>query len=229
MPEYASRSKLEATQSYGAEALLYGASSLDVVQKVRELSAEKDMTWIHAFQDPVFPTFRPTLLGYGSIGLEIFEDQPEIDTIVVPVGSGALISGIALAARLIKPDVKIFGVQPEGSAAMYASLKSGRVEVLDEVKSIADGLGLKKPGDNTFQLVRDYVDELVLVTEEEIKSAVLLLLERAKLLVEPSGAVPLAALLNGKVPGVRDDSRAAVVLSGGNIDLAVLKKMLPET
>ena len=227
MPEYVSRSKLEATKSYGAETLLYGSSSLDIVRKVRELSAQKGLTWIHAFQEPMVPTFHPTLLGYGSIGLEILEDQPEIDTIITPVGGGALISGIALAARLIKPGIRIVGVQPEGAAAMYASLKSGKVEELSEVKTIADGLALKKPGELTFQLVRDNVDDVVLVTEDEIKSALLLLLERAKLLVEPSGAVPLAALLNGRIPGISDKSCVAVVLSGGNVDLPVLKKLLP--
>lgn len=227
MPEYVSRSKLNATKSYGAETMLYGTSSLDIVQKVRELSIQKGLTWIHAFQEPVVPTFRPTLLGYGSIGLEILEDQPEIDTIVTPVGGGALISGIALAAKLINPDIRIIGVQPEGAAAMYASLKSGKVEELSEVRTIADGLALKRPGEITFRLVTDNVDEVVLVSEDEIKSAMMLLLERAKLLVEPSGAVPLAALLNGKVPGIRGDSCVAVVLSGGNIDLPVLKKLLP--
>ena len=227
MPGFVSRVKLEATKSYGAETLVYGTSSLDVVQKVRELSEEKGLTWIHAFQEPVFPTFGPTLLGYGSIALEILEDQPEIDTIVAPVGSGALISGIALAVRQIKPGIRIIGVQPEGAAAMYASLKSGKVEELTEVKTMAGGLALKRPGEMTFQLVRDNVDKLVLVTEDEIKSAMILLLERAKLLVEPSGAVPLAALLNGKVPGIRDNSRVAVILSGGNVDLSVLKKLLP--
>ncbi len=227
MPEYVSRSKLEATRSYGAETLLYGSSSLDIVQKVRGLSAQRDLTWIHAFQEPMVPTFRPTLLGYGSIGLEILEDLPEIDAIVAPVGGGALISGIALAVRQIKPGIRIFGAQPEGAAAMYASLKSGKVEELSDVKTIADGLALKRPGEITFQLVRDNVDEVVLVTEDEIKSAMLLLLERAKLLVEPSGAVPLAALVNGKVPGLTGDSCVAVVLSGGNVDLPVLKKLLP--
>jgi len=226
MPSFVSRPKLEATQGYGAETLVYGSSSLDVVQKVRELSEEKGLTWIHAFQEPVFPTFHPTLSGYGTLALEILEDRPEIDTIVAPVGSGALISGIALAARQIKPNIRILGVQPEGAAAMYASLKSGRIEELSEVRTIADGLALKKPGEMTFQLVRDSVDEIVLVSEDEIKSAMILLLERAKLLVEPSGAVPLAALLNAKVSGLKMDSNVAVVLSGGNVDLSFLKELL---
>ena len=173
------------------------------------------------------PTLRPTLLGYGSIGLEILEEQPDIDTLVVPVGSGALISGIALAAKQINRDIRIFGVQPEGAAAMHASLKSGKVAELSEARTIAEGLGVRRPGEITFQIVKENVDEIVLVTEDEIKSAVLLLLERAKLLVEPSGAVPLAALLNRRVKGLSDDSRVALVLSGGNVDLPVLKKLLP--
>jgi threonine dehydratase len=228
VPEFVTKPKLEATKNYGAETLVYGSSSLDVVQKVRELSEEKGLTWIHAFQEPMFPTFGPTLLGYGTIALEILEDQPDIDTIIAPVGSGALISGIALAARQIKPGIRIIGVQPEGAAAMYASLKAGKVEELKEVKTMAEGLALKRVGEMTFQLVRDNVDKLVLVTEDEIKSAMILLLERAKLLVEPSGSVPLAALLNGKVPGLKRDSNVVVVLTGGNVDLSVLKTLLPE-
>lgn len=227
MPEFVSRPKLEATKSYGAETLVYGTSSLDVVQKVSELSEEKGLTWIHAFREPVFPTLGPTLLGYGSIALEILEDQPEIDTIVAPVGSGSLISGIALAARAFKPEIRIIGAQLEGAAAMYASLQSGKVEELSKVNTLADGLALKKPGEMAFQIVRDNVDGIVLVTEDEIKSAMILLLERAKLLVEPSGAVPLAALLNGKVPELKHDSHVAVVLSGGNVDLSLLKELLP--
>jgi threonine dehydratase len=146
---------------------------------------------------------------------------------VAPVGGGALISGIALAAKQIKPEIRLIGVQPEGAAAMTLSLRSGKVEELAEVKTSADGLALKRPGEVTFQIVKDNVDEMVLVNEDEIASAVLLLLERAKLLVEPSGAVPLAALLNRKVAGLTADSRVAVLLSGGNVDLPVLKKLLP--
>jgi len=226
MPEYVSRSKHEAVKGYGAETLLYGTSSLDVVRKVRELSTQKDMTWIHAFQEPVVPTLRPTLLGYGSIGIEILEDLPEIDAIVTPVGSGALISGIALAAKSIKPGIRLIGVQPVGAAAMTRSLERGTLEELAEVKTSAEGLALKKVGEVTFRIVKDNVDEMVLVTEEEIESAVRILLERAKLLVEPSGAVPLAALLSRKVSRLTDDARVAVVLSGGNVDLPVLRKLL---
>lgn len=226
MPEYVSRSKLEATKSYGAETLLYGASSLDIIEKVQELRIEKGLTWIHAFREPELPTLHPTLLGYGSLGLEILDELPQVDAVVVPVGGGALISGIALAVKSIKPNTRLVGVQPEGAAAMTASLKSGKVEELSEVRTSADGLALKRPGELTFQIVKDNVDEMVLVTEEEISSAVRLLLERAKLLVEPSGAVPLAACLNRKVAGLAPDSRVVVVLSGGNVDLPILKELL---
>ena len=227
MPEWVSKSKLESTKSYGAEVMLYGSSSLDLFKKVQELSEQKNLTWIHAFLEPVVPTLRPTFLGYGSIGLEILEEQPDIDTLVVPVGSGSLISGIALAAKQINRDIRIFGVQPKGAAAMHASLKSGKVVELSEAKSVAEGLSVRRPGEMTFQIVKENVDEIVLVTEDEIKRAMLLLLERAKLLVEPSGAVPLAALLNRRIKGLSDDSRVAVVLSGGNVDLPLLKKLLP--
>lgn len=226
MPEYVSKPKLEATKSYGADVLLYGSSSLEIIEKVKELRAAKGLTWIHAFREPEIPTLRPTLLGYGSIALEILDEQHEIDTILAPVGGGALISGLALASKKIKPGIRVIGVQPEGAAAMTASLKAGRVEEIAEVKTCAEGLALKRPGEVTLQIVKDHVDEMVLVTEDEIVSAMRLLLERAKLLVEPSGAVPLAALLSGKVAGLAPESRVAVVLSGGNVDLDFVRKRL---
>lgn len=227
MPEHVSRTKYEATVGYGAEVLLYGSSSVELFQKVKELSQEKQMTWVHAFAEPVVSTLHSTLLGYGSIGLEILEEEPNIDIIVVPVGGGALISGITLAVKQINPDLRVIGVQSEGASAMYTSLKEGRVVEIDEVQTIAEGISVKRPGEQTFRIVQKYVEEIVLVTEDEIKKALVLLLERAKLLVEPSGAAPLAAVLNRKIKNLAPDTRVAVVLSGGNVDLPVLKKLLP--
>jgi len=226
MPEHVSRIKLQATKSYGAEVLLFGSTSLELYQKVRELSEERGMTWIHAFNEPKVSSLRSTLLGYGSIGLEILEEQADIDVIVVPVGGGALISGISLAAKLIRPEVRLIGVQAEGAAAMFASLKKGKLVEVDHPKTIADGLAVKRAGDKTFPIVREHVEEIVLVTDDEIRSAILLLLERAKLLVEPSGAAPLAAVLNRKIKGLTASTKVAVVLSGGNIDLNLLRQFI---
>lgn len=226
MPKHVSRTKLEATAGYGADVLLYGSSSVELAQKVRELSKEKQMTWVHAFNEPVVSSLHSTLLGYGSIGLEILEEEPETDIIVVPVGGGALISGITSAVKQINPDLRVIGVQSEGATAMFTSLKRGEVVEIDKAQTIAEGLGVRRPGEKTFRIVQKDVEEIVLVTEDEIKKAMLLLLERAKLLVEPSGAVPLAAVLNGKIKKLTADSKIAVVLSGGNVDLPFLKQLI---
>lgn len=227
MPKHVSRMRYIATTGYGAEVLLYGSSSIDLFQKVKKLSQEKQMTWIHAFDEPAVATLHSTLLGYGSIGLEILEEEPNIDVIVVPVGGGSMISGIALAVKQINPDLRVVGVQSEGACAMYTSLKERRVVEIDRIQTIAEGTSVKRPSEQTFRIVQKYADEIVLVTDDEIKKALVLLLERAKLLVEPSGAAPLAAVLNRKIKKLAPDSRVAVVLSGGNIDLPVLKKLLP--
>lgn len=223
MPKHVSKTKFEATKGYGAEVLLYGSTSTELFQKARQLSEEKKMTYLHAFDEPAM------IVGHGSIGLEILEEQPAIDIIAVPVGGGALISGIALAAKQVNPKIKIYGVQPVGAAAMYTSLKKGRVVEIDDVKTIAEGLAVKRSGERTFDIIKDYVEEIVLVTDDEIKEAVLLLLERAKLLVEPSGAVPLAALLGKKIKNITAETKIALVLSGGNIDLSILKQYLPNS
>jgi len=221
MPEKVPRTKLDATKGYGADVLLYGSTSTELFQKARELSEEKHLTYLHAFDEPAM------IIGHGSIGLEILDEVPDIDVIVVPVGGGALVSSIALTARQINPHIKVFGVQPVGAAAMYASLKKGEIVELDTVETIAEGLALKRSGERTFQIIREWVEEIVLVTDDEIKAAVVLLLERAKLLVEPSGAASLAAIVNSKIPNLEPDTKVAAVLSGGNIDLPVLKQFLP--
>ncbi len=143
------------------------------------------------------------------------------------MGGGALISGIALTAKQINHRIRVFGVQPLGSAAMYTSLKTGKVVEIDKVETIAEGLAVKRSGERTFHIIKEWVDEIVLVTDDEIKSAMSLLLERAKLLVEPSGAAPLAAVLKEKIGRLTTSTKVAVVLSGGNIDLPVLRSLLP--
>ncbi len=220
MPEHVSKAKLEAAKAYGAQVILHGSTSPEIFQRAHELSREKNMTYLHAWDEP------SVIIGYGSIGLEILEDEPDVDVIIVSVGGGALISGICVAVKQIKPQIRVVGVQPAGAAAMYASLKEGKVVEIDKAETIADGLAVKRPGEKTFQLISRYVEDIVLVTEYEIKSAILLLLERAKLLVESSGAVPMAAVLNRKISKLNNDTKVAVVLSGGNIDLSVLKHLL---
>ena len=221
MPKHVSKTKLEATKGYGAEMLLHGSTSTELFQKAWELSEEKKMTYLHAFDEPAM------IIGHGSVGLEILDEEPDIGVIVVPVGGGALIAGIALTARQINRAIRIVGVQPSGSAAMYTSLKRGRVVEIDKVDTIAEGLAVKRSGERTFHIIKDHVEQIVLVTDDEIKSAMLLLLERAKLLVEPSGAAPLAAVLNRRITKLTPDTKVAVALSGGNIDLSVLKQFLP--
>lgn len=222
MPKHVSKTKLAATKGYGAEVLLHGSTSTELFQKARELSEEIKMTYLNAFDEPLM------ILGHGSIGLEIMEEEPETGVIIVPVGGGALISGISMAAKKINPRIRVFGVQPTGSAAMYASLQQGKVVEIDQVKTIAEGLAVKRSGEKTFDIIKEYVEELVLVTDEQLKEAVMLLLERAKLLTEPSGAAPLAALLSGNIKNLVGDTKVALVLSGGNVDLPVLKGYLPD-
>lgn len=221
MPNHVAKTKLEATKGYGGEVVLYGSTSTELFQKARELSEEKKMKYLHAFDEPAM------IIGHGSIGLEILEEQSAIDLIIVPVGGGGLISGISLVAKQINPKIRVIGVQPSGAAAMYASIKKGKVVEIEKVETIAEGLAVKRSGERTFSIIREYVEEIVLVTDDEIRSAMLHLLERAKLLVEPSGAAPLAAILTGKIKKLTANTKVAVVLSGGNIDLPVLKQFLP--
>lgn len=220
MPESVPKTKLEATRGYGAEVVLHGSTSTELFQKARQLGEEMGMTYLHAFDEPAM------IIGHGSIGLEILDELPDIDVIVVPVGGGALISSIALTTRQINPRIRVIGVQPAGSAAMYTSILKGEVIELETVDTIAEGLAVKRSGERTFHIIKEYVEEIVLVTDDEIKAAVLLLLERAKLLVEPSGAAPLAAVLNKKIQNLAPDTKVAAVLSGGNIDLPVLSQLI---
>jgi threonine dehydratase len=221
MPQNVPETKLQATKEYGAEVFLHGTTSTELFQKARELSEEKKLKYVSAFDEPAM------ILGHGSIGIEILDEQPDTGLIVVPVGGGALISGIALAAKQINPKVRIVGVQPSGAAAMHMSIRKGEVAEIDKVDTMAEGLAVKRSGERTFEIIREWVEDIVLVTEQEIRSAVLLLLERAKLLVEPSGAVPLAALLGQKIRKLDSNTKVVLVLSGGNIDLPVLKRLLP--
>jgi threonine dehydratase len=207
-----------ATKNYGAEVVLHGQTYDDAYQKALELQAAHGYTFVHAFDD------HHTVAGQGTIGLEILADLPDVKTVFVPIGGGGMISGIALALKALKPDVRVIGVQAAGAPAMYLSKQKGELTNTEFVRTIADGIAIKRPGKLTWQIIKQYVDEIVLVDEEEIAESILVLLERMKLMVEGGGAAGFAALLNRKVANV--EGPACVVLSGGNIDVNVLSRII---
>ncbi len=219
VPENASPVKVAAAQAYGAEIIRCGTLSTQRRAKAYQLAAERGCAFVHGFDDP------HVIAGQGTIGLEILAELPGVDAILVPVGGGGLISGIATAVKESRPGVKVFGVEPSLSNSMYLSLKAGEIaELSSPPKTMADGLRSNKPGQLTFQIVKKYVDDILLVTEEEIRSALITLLERGKMLAEPSGAVTVAAVLAGKVP-LKDKTVVAVV-SGGNVDLNFVANLI---
>jgi threonine dehydratase len=219
MPEFAPISKVNATRSYGAEVVLYGEDYADAQEKAHELADDSDRTYVHAYDDSAVQA------GQGTIGLEIVEDCPEVDTVVAPIGGGGLIGGIATAVKAKKPDTRVIGVQAEGAATVANSLDKGATEELDSVDTIADGIATGAVGETTLPLIDDRVDEIVTVDDSETASAMVLLLERVKTLVEGAGAVPIAALLEEKFE-FEDDEVIVPVLSGGNIDLNLLTTVL---
>lgn len=218
MPENASPAKIDAVRGYGAEVVFCGTSSKERIDMAEDLCRKKGLTFIHPFNDPL------VMAGQGTIGLEILRDLPDVDNVMVPIGGGGLISGIATAIRETDPDIRITGVEPEQSNSMYLSIQAGERRQLDNIVSIADGLKTSIPGSNTFPVVQKYVDDIILVSEEDIRRAVLILLERCKILVEPSGAVAVAALLSGKL-SVKG-SKNVCVLSGGNFSLPELGRSI---
>jgi len=220
MAENASKTKISATKGYGAEVVIYGRNSNDVVDKSMAIAKSEGLTFLSPFEDDTL------IAGHGTIGLEIIKEKPDTEVIFCPIGGGALISGVALGIKVKNPEVKIIGVEPENANAMWLSLKQNSIVEKENVNTIADGLALKKPGKKPYSIVREYVDDLVLVTEDEIKRALVFLLERAKLLVEPSGAVSVAAVLSNKL-NIKDKEVVAI-LSGGNIDLDKLTQILEE-
>ena len=217
MPATAPLPKLEATRAYGAHVELVPGGVDEAIQAALASSKETGAVWVPPFDDPLI------VAGQGTVGLELAEEVPDAEVVVVPVGGGGLIGGIGAALGALKPGVRIIGVQAAGAASMRSSLDAGAVRALDAVSTMADGIALKAPSELTLGLCRAFVDDVVTVTEEEISRAILLLLERAKAVVEPAGAVGLAALLAGKVPGT---GPAAVVLSGGNVDPLLLVKLI---
>src|SRR3989442_13315388 len=218
MPETAPLAKVTATQGYGAEVVLHGFTYDDAYQYCLELQQESGATFIHAFDDP------DIIAGQGTLGLEMLSDLPDADALVVPIGGGGLIAGIAIAARALRPNITIIGVQAAGASSCRTSLDTGELHTLQSIATIADGIAVKRPGALTFSIIQRLVDDVVLVDDEEIISAVLLLMERNKLLVEGAGAAGVAALLSGtiKLAG----KKVLVPLTGGNIDINLVSRFI---
>ena len=228
MAETSTPSKVAATRDYGAEVILHGPSTVEAFAEMERLRAERGLTLVHPYDDPAI------IAGQGTLGLELLDDLPELgeagtggrgDTVVVGVGGGGLIAGVAIALKEQRPGIRVVGVEPAGAAAMRAALDAGRVIHLDRVDTVADGLAAPFASELTHQLVRRYVDEVVLLDDDTILAGVRFLLERAKLLAEPAGAAATAALLSGAVQ-VAPGSRVVAIVSGGNIDLARLHDFL---
>ena len=218
MPDGAPISKVEATKAFGAEACLVPGAYDDAYAKAIELRDQTGATFIHPFDDD------DVIAGQGTIGLEILEQIADADAVVVPIGGGGLISGVAFAIKHLNPHVKVYGVQAERAASMAESVRLGKQITLDSVSTFADGIAVKHPGDNTFKLINEYVDEIVTVTEDEIATAILTLMEKQKLVAEGAGAVGVAAVMFGKLP-VKGKKVVAVV-SGGNIDVNILSRVV---
>ncbi|MED5559735.1 MAG: threonine/serine dehydratase [Acidobacteriota bacterium] len=220
MPETAVASKVEATRGYGAECILHGDVH-SAFEKLQEVQQDRGLTLVHPFDDPML------IAGQGTVGLELLEkDGAPFDAVVVGVGGGGLIAGVATALSSLAPETRVFGVEPEGAATMTLALAAGSVVRLDDLNTIADGLAPPFVGELNLAVVEHLVESVVRVTDVEIRYAMALLLERMKLLVEPAGAAALAALMNGKIP-VERGTRVAVILSGGNVDVQRLAELLP--
>ena len=218
LPDSAPISKVEATKGYGAEVCLVEGCYDDAYQKALELRDSQGYTFVHPFDD------ENVIAGQGTIALEILNDLDNIDAIVVPIGGGGLISGIAYTVKQIRPSVKVYGVQAAGAPSMYNSVKDGEVECLQGVSTIADGIAVKQPGENTFALVREYVDEIALVSDDEVSSAILALIEKQKMIAEGAGAAAVAAVMAGKFD--LKGKRVVAVVSGGNIDVTSLSRVI---
>jgi len=218
MPEHASPAKVAASRAYGADVVLHG-DVFGAFEKMEELRRERGYTLVHPFDDEAI------IAGQGTVALELIADLDDIDWVIVPVGGGGLIAGVATAVKALRPSAKVIGVEPEGAAAVRRALDAGAPVRLERVATIADGLGAPMTGDVALAHIREYVDDVVLVTDDAIASALTMMLERTKLLVEAAGAAGVAALLSGALR-VPEGSRVAVIASGGNIDLQRLKEVL---
>lgn len=218
LPAGAPISKVEATKGYGAEVCLVPGVYDDAYEMALKLRDEKGYTMVHPFDD------EKVIAGQGTIGLEIIAEQPDIDAIVVPIGGGGLASGVAFAAKSINPNIKVYGVQASGAASMFTSLKENHIIHLPTVSTIADGIAVKEPGVNTFELCRKYIDEVVTVSDDEVAAAILALIEQHKLIAEGAGAVAVAAAMFNKIP--INGKKTACIVSGGNVDVTILSRII---
>ena len=218
LPDTAPISKVEATKGVGAEVCLVEGCYDDAYKKALELRDSEGYTFVHPFDD------ENVIAGQGTIALEILNDLDNIDAIVVPIGGGGLISGIAYTVKQIRPSVKVYGVQAAGAPSMYNSVKDGEIECLSGVSTIADGIAVKQPGENTFHYVSEYVDEIALVSDDEVSSAILALIEKQKMIAEGAGAAAVAAVMFDKFD--LKGKRVVAVVSGGNIDVTSLSRVI---
>ena len=218
LPDSAPISKVEATKAFGAEVCLVEGCYDDAYNKAIELKEKEGYTFVHPFDD------ENVIAGQGTIGLEILNQLDDIDAIVVPIGGGGLISGIAYAVKHIRPSIKVYGVQAAGAPCMYNSVKDGQIETLESVSTIADGIAVKTPGDNTYELVQEYVDDIALVTDDEVAGAILALIEKQKMIAEGAGAAAVAAVMYNKFD--LKGKRVVAVVSGGNIDVTRLSRVI---
>ena len=218
LPDTAPISKVEATKGFGAEVCLVEGCYDDAYQKALELKENEGYTFVHPFDD------ENVIAGQGTVALEILNDLDDIDAIVVPIGGGGLIAGVAYTVKQINPEVKVYGVQVNGAPSMYNSIRDGEIECLSSVSTIADGIAVKKPGENTFALVKEYVDDIALVSDDEVSSAILALIEKQKMIAEGAGAAAVAAVMFDKFD--LKGKRVVAIVSGGNIDVTSLSRVI---
>lgn len=218
LPEGAPISKVEATRQYGAEICLVPGVYDDAYNYALKLKEEKNLTFVHPFDNPL------VIAGQGTIGLEILDQLPDVDAVIVPIGGGGLISGVACAVKNLNPRIKVYGVQADGAPSMLNSIKHGKIECLKNVSAIADGIAVKEPGKHTFEYCKRWVDDIVTVSDDEVCAAILHLLEKHKLIAEGAGAVSVAAAMFGKLPIA--GKKVVCLVSGGNIDVTFLSRII---
>ncbi len=219
MPDGAPISKVEATKSYGAEVVLVPGVYDDAHNEAERLKDEKGYTFIHPFDD------EDVIAGQGTIGLEIINQIKDADAVVVPVGGGGLISGVAFAIKSLNPKIKVYGVQSDGAPSMLNSLEHKHIETLPSVSTVADGIAVKEPGRLTFDICSKYVDKIVSVTDDQVSAAILALIEKQKMIAEGAGAVSLAAVMFNKIPDLKG-KKVVCLISGGNIDVTILSRVI---
>lgn len=220
MPETAPKAKVEATRDYGAEVVLYGESFDDTIEKAQEIIKAEGRTFIAPFDDA------KVIAGQGTIGLEILEDLYDVDNVIVPIGGGGIISGIAIALKSINPTINVFGVQAENVHGMEASFRAGKVTTYKKDNTIADGCNVATPGHITYEITKSLVNDIILVSEDEIREGMFALVQRNKVIAEGAGALATAAILSGKLSSYIEGKKTVSVISGGNIDMSRVAEII---